>query len=155
MDPQFRKKVEALDVKLKQLEAMSPVQRDNLPKGMPQSGIYLFSVGTKHKYVGRSRNLRSRLLEHGRPSSDHYMATFAFRLAREKVGKTIATYKKSGSRSDLERSPAFAKAFDEAKERVARMDIRFVEEDDPTQQALLEIYAAIALGTPPNAFDTH
>ena len=155
MDPQFRKKVEALDVKLKQLRDMQAVKRHNLPKGMPEKGIYLFTERGKHKYVGRSRNLRSRLLEHGRPSSNHYMATFAFRLAREKVGKTIATYKKSGARSDLERSPAFAKAFDEAKERVARMDIRFVEEDDPTQQALLEIYAAIALGTPHNDFDTH
>ena len=33
--------------------------------------------------------------------------------------------------------------------------IRFVEENDPVRQALLEIYAAVALKTPYNDFDTH
>jgi hypothetical protein len=35
------------------------------------------------------------------------------------------------------------------------MDIRFVEENDPLRQALLEIYAAVALCTPYNDFETH
>ena len=35
------------------------------------------------------------------------------------------------------------------------MDIRFVGEGDPLQQALLELCVAIALGTPHNDFYTH
>jgi hypothetical protein len=35
------------------------------------------------------------------------------------------------------------------------MDLRFVEESDPTRQALLEIYVAVTLKTPFNDFDNH
>ena len=35
------------------------------------------------------------------------------------------------------------------------MDLRFVEEADPTRQALLEIYASVVLRTEYNDFDTH
>jgi len=49
----------------------------------------------------------------------------------------------------------FGRAFKAAKRRVAVMNIRYVEETDPTRQALLEIYAATALATPFNDFDTH
>jgi hypothetical protein len=35
------------------------------------------------------------------------------------------------------------------------MDLRFVEESDPTRQALLEIYAATILKTPYNDFENH
>jgi len=155
MNANFRKKVEGLHAKLRWLESMPAVKRDSLPKDMPESGIYLFSEGKKRLYVGRSRSLRRRVLAHGRPSSGSESATFAFILARKRMGHRRATYSPEGSRRDLLRDPAFAKAFKEAKERVARMDIRFVEEDNPTKQALLEIYAAIALGTPHNDFDTH
>ena len=155
MDPQFRKKVEDLDIKLRRLKAMPPVKRDNLPKNMPQKGIYLFTERGKPQYVGRSRNLRSRLLAHGRLSSGSETAAFAFILARKKSGRQRATYSPNGSRNDLLKLPAFAKAFKEAKKRVAAMDIRFVAEANPTKQALLEIYAAIALGTPNNDFETH
>ncbi len=49
----------------------------------------------------------------------------------------------------------FASAFKEAKRRIASMDLRFVEESDPTRQALLEIYAATVLRTPYNDFHNH
>jgi hypothetical protein len=60
-----------------------------------------------------------------------------------------------GSREALTSDPKFAKAFKAAKRRVATMDIRFIEEPDPTRQALLEIYAATVLATPYNDFETH
>jgi hypothetical protein len=82
-------------------------------------------------------------------------APFAFRLARRTTGQTQASYETEGSRAELERNPVFLKAFTRAKERVRRMDIRFVEENDPLRQALLEIYAAVALCTPYNDFETH
>jgi hypothetical protein len=52
-------------------------------------------------------------------------------------------------------NPLFAGAFMAAKERIRGMDYRYVEETDQNQQALLEIYCAVVLGTPYNDFGTH
>ena len=49
----------------------------------------------------------------------------------------------------------FTAAFDSAKARIRNMDLRFVEENNPVRQALLEIYVAEVLGTPYNDFDNH
>ena len=43
----------------------------------------------------------------------------------------------------------------EAKARIRLMDFRFVEENHPIKQCILQIYTAIALETPYNNFDTH
>ena len=59
------------------------------------------------------------------------------------------------SRLALQADPAFNLAFTDAKARVRKMDLRFVEEADPTRQALLEIYASVVLKTPYNDFNTH
>jgi hypothetical protein len=99
--------------------------------------------------------MRQRLQEHCRPSATHNSAPFAFTLTRKVTDRQRASYKPSGSRRDLEREPQFKAAFERAKARVRRMDIRFVEEGDPTRQALLELYVAMALATPHNDFDTH
>ena len=96
-----------------------------------------------------------RIGRHTRPGATHRMAAFAFRLAREATGNPVATYKKEGSRGDLMENPEFRFAFDEAKKRIRMMDLRFVEENDPIRQALLEIYVAVSLKTPYNDFDTH
>ena len=122
---------------------------------MPPIAVYSFSEGDNHLYVGRTNRLRPRLLEHGRPSSGHNSAPFAFLLAREATGKTTPAYQTNGSRRELEADPLFAAAFTAAKLRVRAMDIRFVEEAIPIRQALLEMYAAVALQTPYNDFDTH
>ncbi|HRI76627.1 MAG TPA: hypothetical protein PLX33_06520 [Alphaproteobacteria bacterium] len=84
------------------------------------------------------------------------MAAFAFRLARQQTGNLKAAYKAgAGSRDGLMKEALFLDAFSRAKERIRAMDVRFVEEVDPTRQALLEIYTAVVLGTPYNDFDTH
>jgi hypothetical protein len=105
--------------------------------------------------VGRTNNIRRRLAGHCRPSASHFTATFAFRIARESTGKLKATYRTDGSRRTLVQDPEFAEAFRFAKARVASMHLRFVEEVDPTRQALLEIYCATVLQTPYNDFDNH
>ena len=90
------------------------------------------------------------------PGATHRMAAFAFRLAREATGSTKPTYKKGeGSRNGLMEVPAFVIAFTSAKQRIREMDLRFVEENDPIRQTLLEVYVAIVLGTPYNDFDNH
>jgi hypothetical protein len=67
----------------------------------------------------------------------------------------VAAYSIAGSRRALIAETNFGEAFKEAKARVRNMDLRFVEEADPTRQALLEIYASVVLRTRYNDFDTH
>jgi predicted GIY-YIG superfamily endonuclease len=122
---------------------------------MPDRGIYLFSEQDSHLYVGRTNRLRQRLGEHCRPSSTHNSAPFAFLLARKASEMTAATYKAEGSRANLVKHEVFGPAFIAAKHRVSKMDVRFVEEADPLRQALLEMYASIALPTPHNSFENH
>lgn len=155
MDKRFADLVAELDPAYRRLLAMAPRKPLELPRGVPQAGIYLLSESRRHLYVGRSNRIRERLSNHCRESATHRTAAFAFRLAREATGHTRATYRPQGSRADLMRNPAFAKAFEAAKARIRAMDVRFVEETDPTRQCVLEVYVAVVLQTPYNNFDTH
>lgn len=155
MNKRFLAFVESLEPKFQKLLAMPPVCYSSLPKNLPARAIYLLSESGVHLYVGRTNNLRARLLGHCTPGSTHYSATFAFRIAREASGMNRATYAPAGSRANLVTDPVFGPAFTNAKRRVAEMDIRFVEETDPVKQTLLEIYVATALSTPYNNFDNH
>jgi hypothetical protein len=155
MHSDFRVLVDTLDPKFRALMAMEPVSFTQLPRSIPRRGIYLFSEGERHLYVGRTNGIRKRLQNHCRLGGTHFSATFAFRVARVETGRTTASYSPSGSRSELCQDPVFGPAFVQAKRRVAAMDIRFVEETDPVRQALLEIYVATALRTPYNDFDNH
>lgn len=156
MDKKFAALVETLAPKLDQLLAMVPLQSGTLPRDMPASGIYLFSENGRHLYVGRSNVLRKRYGRHCRPGATHRSAAFAFQLARHATGKLIATYRAGeGSRAGLMLDPQFAAAFTAAKERIRKMEYRYVAEADQNRQALLEIYCAVVLGTPYNDFGTH
>jgi hypothetical protein len=156
MDEKFLAHVKALKPKLKELLAMKPVTPLSLPTAIPRAGVYLLSEGNRHLYVGRSNYIRRRIGRHSKPSATHRMAAFAFRLAREETGNMKATYKKGeGSRAGLMENAAFVRCFKNAKERISRMQLRFVEEPDPVRQGLLEVYVAVVLETPYNDFDTH
>jgi len=127
-----------------------PLRSRNELSNAPQKGVYTFYEDGKALYVGRSDRLRARVQEHGRRSSDHYSATFALNLAKEAMrNQGIDTA--NIPRGKLGQEPEFKKA----KERVARMKIRFVEIDDPIKQTLFEVYAAMKLQTPYNDFRTH
>jgi hypothetical protein len=82
MNDAFRKHVESLHPAFERLMGMPPVKVCSLPKQMPKRGVYLFSEGDSHLYVGRTNRLRQRLAEHCRKSSTHNSAPFAFLLAR-------------------------------------------------------------------------
>lgn len=155
MNSRFAEIVENLDPSFRRLLGMKPATPVSLPKRMPKEGIYLFSEGGKHLYVGRSRDIRGRIARHSRPGATHRMAAFAFRLARETTGQLDATYKREGSRTELMNDPIFREAFGQAKARIRNMDVRFVEEIDPIRQSILEIYVAVSLRTPYNDFRTH
>jgi hypothetical protein len=156
MGTKFAAFVETLAPKLTQLLGMPPLRYGELPGNMPRSGVYLFSEGGTHLYVGRSNDLRGRHGRHCRPGATFRQAAFAFQLARRQTGLKVASYKPgSGSRAGLMELPEFAAAFISAKARIREMDYRYVAETDQTCQALLEIYCSVALATPFNDFGTH
>jgi hypothetical protein len=155
MNEDFRKHVDSLHPLFDRLMSMHATKVCSLPKSTPRRGIYLFSEGDRHLYVGRSNRLRVRLAEHCRRSSTHNSAPFAFLLARTASGKELPKSKTKLSRSQLEKHKDFHELFAAAKDRVSKMDVRFVEVIDPFQQALLEMYASIALVTPHNSFENH
>lgn len=157
LHPTFAAMIETLHPSLERLRAMEPVSIDELPpvRTMPASGIYWLSEGSDSIYVGRSRRLRQRLQEHVRHKAGHNQASFAFLLAREMTGNKTASYQETGSRDDLLRNPAFEQAFREAKDRIRKMQLRFVEEPHPVRQCLLEVYVATAVEARYNDFDSH
>lgn len=155
MDETFKQFIESLEPLYQKLMRMAPVTVATLPNDVPLSGIYLFSEGEQHLYVGRTNTIRKRLQNHCHPSSGHNSDTFAFRLAREITGHISATYTEQGSRSYLQAHPEFSPTFIEQKNRVRNMSVRYVSEPDPLRQALLEMYVSVSLGTPHNDFDNH
>jgi hypothetical protein len=155
MNENFKRYVDALHPKFETLVEMEPIRIAALPKEAPQKAVYLFSENGKHLYVGRTNHLRNRMRQHSIPAAQHNQAVFAFRLARVQTGHAPAAYSTIGGRVALCREPEFAAAFVGAKARIRQMDLRFVKEDDPFRQALLEMYVAIALNTPHNDFENH
>jgi hypothetical protein len=147
--------IATLDGLLHRLLACQAMSVSDLPASVSGSGIYLFSENGTHLYVGRTDNLRQRLQQHQRESSNHNAAVFAFRLAREQTGLTQATYRREGSRAHIEQDPVFAEAFRAAKVRIRAMHVRTANVSDPVTQALFEVYAAVALATPYNSFENH
>jgi hypothetical protein len=154
MNENFKRTIEALHPKFESLIAMKPVKVATMPKDAPAKAIYLYSENGQHLYVGRTNHLRNRMRQHSIPAAQHNQAVFAFRLARDQTGRTVAAYSAEGGRVALSKDPEFAQAFTAAKARIRDMDLRFVEETDPLRQALLEIYVAVALNTPHNDFET-
>jgi hypothetical protein len=152
MDSRFAAFVETLVAKHEAMMAMAPTRLQSLPPELPRAGVYVFSEGSDHLYVGRSRRLRRRLIEHSHQRM--LDAPFAFRLARERVGKTTASYTKVDSRKALLADQKFLSARLEACQRIRDMDIRFVGEEDPVCQALLEIYSSVVLKSRYNDFKT-
>ena len=51
--------------------------------------------------------------------------------------------------------PLFKAEYERAKQRIRMMQVRYVDEQDPIKQALLEIYVFVVTGAIHNDFDTH
>jgi hypothetical protein len=116
-------------------------------------GIYLFS-DTRPVYVGQTRNLRTRLGNHTAPTSTENQASFAFLIS--KVDADTAGIDLKRTRKVLEADPDFAEHFKRAKARVSKMNVRWIELEDPIERTLCEIYVALALDTVAfNSFETH
>ena len=152
MHPDYLAVSDQLDAKYRALMAMEPIVAEEVPRDTPEGGIYLFSENGVHLYAGRTkRRLGVRIRSHFGTAVD---CPFAWLLARERTGFR-ATYTKKGSRKELLARPEFLAIYNECKQRIRRMQVRFVAEPEPLRQALLEIYTAIASGAKHNDFETH
>jgi hypothetical protein len=138
--------------KCEALLAMRPVAAHDIPRDTCLGGVYLFSEGSTHLYAGRTkRPIGVRIRNHFSTAPD---CPFAWLPAREATGRK-ATYTRDGSRKALLADAAFKAEYERAKKRIREMSVRYVHEPDPTSQALLEIYVAVATGARYNDFDTH
>lgn len=131
---------------LKSCELLYRDLNGQLPQ-VPDRGIYVFYNGDNPIYVGRTNGMRRRLQEHGRPSSGHNSATLAFAMASLIAADRGVDSIGALSRDKLQSDPEFKKWFDATKEMVSKMGIRVVEVNDPIEQAVFEVYAALKLGT--------
>ncbi len=150
-----------MPVLMRQLLQAPLLSRDSLGD-IPGQGIYVFYEKGKPLYVGRSRNLRTRILNHGRRSSSHFQATFAFLIAMKKarlssIKRPPGRPERKPTRRDWEKHEPFSGLFAAAKERVARMKVRVMDVPDTVEQTLFEVYAADRFGTLGryNLFETH
>ena len=86
-------------------------------------------------------------------SSNHNSATFAFIIAKHDAEKKNIDLNKT--RDELQVDPDFLPFFKNAKERVSEMKIKVIDIENPIEQTLFEVYAALELKTPYNDWETH
>ena len=158
MQDNFGEYIRRMPILLNELKGTPLLNRNEL-KDIPRSGVYVFyGEGNPFEdnplYVGRSNRLKERIQEHGRPSSDHYSATLAFNMAKERMNFN-RNKRRLATRNELEKAPGFKKAFFLTKKQVAEMQVKVIEIEDQIAQALFEIYAALTLNTEYNDFGTH
>jgi len=146
----FAKLTEALMPLCEALRAMPPV--NHIPAGAKIKGVYLFTEGGEHLYTGRSNDIRRRYKQHFSFGSRINDAPFAVLLAREATG-ILRAYSGEYVRKKLALNETFVAAFSKAKARISGMEFRFVVEDDPIRQTLLEVYCAVVLETRYNKFE--
>lgn len=115
-------------------------------------GCYVLSEGSRPVYVGISRGVFKRLVDHVK-GDDHLTATFAYHIAKDKHphGMTAA---------QAMDNPAFSERFKVAREYVCGLQAAFVAIENPLELYLFEPYAALELGTGKdcggwNTFITH
>ena len=152
MNPTFASHIEAVPRLFGLLTEALPFIEKGLATQCKRAGIYAFFENDAPQHVGRTKNLQQRL--RGHISANHFSATFAFKMARGKLGLP-ATYSKVGARAQLQNDPIFRPEFLWQIERVKAMPVRFVEIADPVQQYLVELYAHLEYGLPLDEFDTH
>lgn len=112
------------------------------------SGCYVFVEKKKPIYVGISRTVFKRLLQHVKGKT-HFDASLAYRIAVSEHEHTI-------TRSRRMKTSEFQKLFGRAKDYLAELDVAYVEISNPLELYVFEPFCAMALDTHQwNTFRTH
>ena len=152
MNQLFAAKIQAVVEQYSELLTAPLIAMRGGPSHSTGGGIYVLYDNGQPVHVGRTRNLRRRL--QGHCSESHYHASFAFKRARIETGRK-ADYRAGNSRGALAQSPDFRPTFLRQVQAIRAMQYRFLAVSDPVEQYLLELYAAMELGTSMDEFDTH
>jgi predicted GIY-YIG superfamily endonuclease len=152
MNEKFLEIINTFPARIERINNSPFVTKDDF-KHLPKKGIYVFYENGKPIYVGRSKNLRQRFRQHRHQSSGHNSATFAFMIARLDAEKEGVNIKRT--REELQNDPVFSPIFSKTKTRVSEMQIQVLPMDDPIEQTLFEVYAALELNTEYNNWETH
>jgi hypothetical protein len=111
-------------------------------------GCYVFIDGEKPIYVGISRGVIKRLVQHLNFDS-HYSASLVYRMASE-------DYPHEMKRDQAMKDEQFKTVFFSARERLREMKVAFVEINNDLELYLFEVYASMKLDTDTwNTFRTH
>ncbi|MBP2510020.1 hypothetical protein J2855_003668 [Agrobacterium tumefaciens] len=156
MHEKFQILVERLHEKYETLMQSEPLLANKLPPKERGAGVYTFSENGKVIYVGRTNNVKGRFKQHTADSSKHNQAALAYKFAKQLLNIPKPTYKADEfSRDSLMLNAEFVGTFLAQKRRLRELEFRFVEENDPTRQALLEVYVSEVCESPNNDFDNH
>jgi len=123
-----------------------PCTKDN-PEGVPDKGVYAFYENDKVMYIGRSNHLRERVLQYGKSFNP---IGFVRKLMESELGEQIIP-----NITCKELKEKYPGGFYKAKKRIQKMLVRFIKIEDQKEQALFEVYAAIALDSKCNKYETH
>ena len=112
------------------------------------SGCYVLIENDSPIYVGISRSIIRRLLQHVKGTT-HFDASLAYRMANEGIKHNL-------SRSDAMQRAEIKIQFETAKTRISKMDVAFIEIKNDLEIYLFEAYCAMELDTKKwNTFATH
>ena len=155
MDELFKARLTRITSQFNVLRASEPFRFPIGRRALPMQGVYLFSENGHPKYVGRSDNIRRRLGLHTRAGSSYSQASFATLLAKKNTGLAANYLVGRDHPHHFSNKPEFTTAFAAAKLSIQNMTVQVAEEADAVNQALLEVYIAVALKTPFNDFRNH
>jgi len=111
-------------------------------------GCYVFIDGDKPIYVGISRGVIKRLVQHLNFDS-HYSASLVYRMASD-------DYPHEMKRDQSMKDEQFKAVFFSAQERLRQMKVAFVEINNDLALYLFEVFASMKLDTDTwNTFRTH
>jgi predicted GIY-YIG superfamily endonuclease len=111
-------------------------------------GCYVFVDDTAPVYVGISRSVIQRLIQHVKGKT-HFDASLAYRMA-------TFNYSHDMSRGEAMENEDFLRFFEEARKRLSSMKVAFIEVKSDVELYLFEVYCSMELDTAQwNSFKTH
>ncbi len=112
------------------------------------AGCYVLFEQEKAIYVGISRGVIKRLLQHVKGRT-HYDANLAYRIAKRRHPHDL-------SRNKAMDDSKFSAAFEEAKTYLKSLNVAFIPIEDDVELYLFEVYCAMEFNTAKwNSFRTH
>jgi len=112
------------------------------------AGCYVLLEQEKAIYVGISRTVIQRLLQHIKGRT-HYDASLAYQIASKKHPHSLP-------RKEAMEDPEFVAAFEEAKVYLKSLHVAFIPIEDDVELYLFEVYCVMELDTAElNTFRTH